>query len=112
MTIIAILFCSTVSAQSDQAVFEEFTVSCVAPLALASRLTDVKLSKMTFSRSAKWWRALLAVSVDKEEADSRVVAEMMRINTMLKNEEISWDELMDIVDACNEAELSLRTASE
>ena len=110
--IIGILYCGSTYGQSELEIFAETSVVCVATLGMASILTESELSKMVFTRDAKWWRSILLKVVDSSEADRRIEAEMKDIQTKWNDEKLSWNQLLDIGQKCSEMKLTLESPSD
>ena len=109
MVLLGLLYSGVSFGQLDLEIFAETSVVCVSALGMASILTESKLSKMVFTRDAKWWRSILLKVVDSSEADRRIEAEMKDIKTKWNNEELSWDQLLDVGQKCSEMKLDLES---
>ncbi len=112
LLLLSLTYWGTASGQSNQEIFNESAVVCVSTLLMASLLAEPRLSKMVFERDAQWWRSVLAVSVADAEADRRIETEMQKINARWGNEEISWDQLLDIAEKCGEMKFALESPTE
>lgn len=107
--LLAFFYCGASFGQSEIEIFAEVSVVCVSNLAMASILTEAELSKMVFTRDAKWWRSILLNVVGAAEADRRIESEMKDIKTKWNNEELSWDQLLDVGQKCSEMKLDLES---
>ena len=113
LVIVLALFSSSVAfGQSEQEIFNETSVQCVATLGITSMLTESDLAKMVFERDAKWWRSVLAMFVERAEADSRIETEMKVLNARWSDRKVTWDQLLDLAKMCSEMKIALESANE
>jgi len=105
--LLSLFFASASVGQSEVEIFAEASVVCASTLSIASILTESELSKMVFTRDGKWWRSMLLNVVDATEADRRIEAEMKDIKTKWNNDELTWNQLLDLGQQCSEMKLAL-----
>lgn len=102
-----LLFCCGASfGQSDEEIFAELSIVCVATLGVASILTEAELSKMIFTRDAKWWRTTALQLIDASDADTRIETAMNDLKDAWNNEEITWDEILNMSRKCSEMKIA------